>query len=166
VDSAALKRKESVIGLRQPWLSFVQQRDPCTTILAMFARPIHSTVHFMFLDFGRYMLFDLSSRVRWRDLLQRREQAVTINNARENARRIRYCCTKIGDMVGCCGSSMRLAKVPAMCCLCIRMELSRSKKVWSRRRLAYLVSLLIALEFPSGKRMTYRVTEGYDIDQI
>ena len=73
-----------------------EMEDPWTDIISKCAWAIRSTTHLVLgaspgeLIFGRNMLFDLSFRAAWANLRKRKQDASRANNARTNAKRIKY----------------------------------------------------------------------------
>lgn len=71
-------------------------KDPWTDILSQCGWAIRATAHTIIeatpaqLVFGRDMLFDLSFKVKWRDIKRKRQEAIINHNIRENAKRKAY----------------------------------------------------------------------------
>ena len=79
-------------------------KEPFIDILCTCAWAIRSTVHTTLkaspaqIVFGRDMLFDLSFKVKWRELLDNRKRVLLQNNERENRSRTDHA-WRVGDQV-------------------------------------------------------------------
>jgi len=82
----------------------LDERKPWTSILADAAWAIRSTYHTVLdatpgqIVFGRDMVLPIQFKADWARILRRRQDAVTVNNKRENATRIAHQ-YKVGDKV-------------------------------------------------------------------